>query len=169
MAPRARVAALLAGVLGAGLLFLAARPLDAAIPAGQLGPGFWPRLVLIGLALACGLQLLADRRGASRPSQDVQDPPPAVSAALLAAAIACIFAYVVAAPLLGFPLATAGFIALFMLLAGARSAPAIAATAAVGTLALLYTFIKLVYLPFPKGAGPFERVTLELYRALGIF
>jgi hypothetical protein len=26
-----------------------------------------------------------------------------------------------------------------------------------------------VYLPFPKGAGPFEGVTLALYRALGIF
>jgi hypothetical protein len=53
--------------------------------------------------------------------------------------------------------------------AGARRVPGIAATALLGTVILLYTFIKLVYLPFPKGAGPFERVTLALYRALGIF
>jgi putative tricarboxylic transport membrane protein len=166
MAPRARVAACLASVLGAALLFATARSLDAAIPSGQLGPGFWPRVVLIGLALACGLKLLPG--GAGRPSADAEEAAPAVSAPRLGLAIAGIFAYVVATPLVGFPLATAGFIAAFMLLAGARSG-AIAATAVGGTLVLLYTFIKLVYLPFPKGAGPFERVTLGLYRALGIF
>ena len=56
-----------------------------------------------------------------------------------------------------------------MVVAGARGVPGIAATALLGTVILLYTFIKLVYLPFPKGAGPFERVTLALYRVLGIF
>jgi hypothetical protein len=53
--------------------------------------------------------------------------------------------------------------------AGGRGVPGIVATAVLGTVILLYTFIKLVYLPFPKGAGPFERVTRALYRALGIF
>lgn len=168
MAPRARVAAWLAGALGAGLLFVVARSLDAAIPSGQLGPGFWPRVVLLGLVLAGALKLVADR-GARRHSSDTREPAPAVSAPRLGAAIAGIFAYVVATPLVGFPLATAGFIAAFMLLAGARSVVTIASTAVGGTLALLYTFIKLVYLPFPKGAGAFERVTLGLYRALGIF
>ena len=50
MASRARVAALLAGVLGSGALFASTWPLDAMVPRGQLGPGFWPRLALIGLA-----------------------------------------------------------------------------------------------------------------------
>lgn len=172
MAPRARVAALLGGVLGAGLLFSAARPLDAVAPPGQLGPGFWPRLTLIGLALACVLKLVTDWRGApgARPAAGgAEGAAPAVSVARLGSTIASILAYVVAAPLLGFPLATVGFIVVFMLLAGARRAPGITATAVVGTVVLLYTFVKLVYLPFPKGAGAFERVTLALYRALGIF
>lgn len=172
MAPRARVAALLGGVLVAGLLFAAARPLDAVASPGQLGPGFWPRLVLIGLALACALKLVTDRRGApgARPApDDPEETAAAVSMARLGSTIASILAYVLAAPLVGFPLATVGFIVLFMLLAGARRARGIAATAAVGTVVLLYTFVKLVYLPFPKGAGAFEHVTLVLYRALGIF
>lgn len=172
MAPRARVAALLGGMLAAGLLFAAARPLDAVASPGQLGPGFWPRLVLIGLALACALKLVTDRRGApgaGSAARSTEGPAPAVSIARLGSTIASILAYVLAAPLIGFPLATAGFIVLFMLLAGTRRAPVIAATAGVGTVVLLYTFVKLVYLPFPKGAGAFERVTLVLYRALGIF
>jgi putative tricarboxylic transport membrane protein len=167
MASRARVAALLAGVLGSGLLFASTWPLDAMVARGQLGPGFWPRLVLIGLAVACLLKLREERRVA--PVHEAAGILPRVSAARLALGIACILAYVIAAPRLGFPLATAAFIVAFMVVAGARDVPGIAATALLGTVTLLYAFIKLVYLPFPKGAGPFERVTLALYRALGIF
>jgi hypothetical protein len=29
--------------------------------------------------------------------------------------------------------------------------------------------VKLVYLPLPKGAGPFETLTLALYRTLRLF
>ncbi len=156
-------------MLGSGLLFAATWPLDAMVPRGQLGPGFWPRLVLIGLAVACLLKLREERRAG--PQRDGGLPrsrracPPRGSLS----ASRCILAYVIAAPLLGFPLATAAFIVAFMVVAGARGAPGIAATALLGTVILLYIFIKLVYLPFPKGAGPFERVTLALYRALGIF
>src|SRR5688572_11441509 len=167
MASRARVAALLAGVLGSGLLFASTWPLDAMVAPGQLGPGFWPRLVLIGLAAACLLKLREERRVV--PAHAAAGILPRVSAARLALGIACILAYVIAAPRLGFPLATAAFIVAFMVVAGARGVPGIAATALLGTVTLLYAFIKLVYLPFPKGAGPFERVTLALYRALGIF
>lgn len=168
MASRARVPALLAGVLGSGALFASTWPLDAMVPRGQLGPGFWPRLVLIGLAVACLLKLREERRAGSGDAASPALLPP-VSGARLALGMACILAYVVAAPRLGFALATAAFIATFMVVAGARRVPGIAATALLGTVILLYTFIKLVYLPFPKGDGPFERVTLGLYRALGIF
>ena len=153
---------------GSGLLFVSTWTLDARVPRGQLGPGFWPRLALIGLAVACALKLREERRAAPGGAA-AADSRPGVSAVRLGLGMACILAYVIAAPWLGFPLATAAFIAAFMATAGARGVAGIAATATLGTVVLLYTFIKLVYLPFPKGAGPFERVTLALYRALGIF
>ena len=168
MGSRARVAALLAGVVGSGLLFASTWPLDAMVPRGQLGPGFWPRLALIGLAVACLLKLREERRARAGGAVSPQVLP-RVSASRLALGMACILAYVIAAPQLGFPLATAAFIVAFMVVAGGRGVPGIVATAVLATVILLYTFIKLVYLPFPKGAGPFERVTLALYRALGIF
>jgi hypothetical protein len=45
----------------------------------------------------------------------------------------------------------------------------IAANALGGTIVLVYTFVRLVYLPLPKGGGAFEAMTLALYRALGVF
>ncbi len=165
MGARVRVAALVAGVLGSALLLYTTRSLDAVAAPGQLGPGFWPRLVLIGLSLSCGLKLWADRAVAAPEAKSVA----AMRASRLALGVACMLAYTLAAPVVGFPLATAAFIAVFMALAGARAIPGIAATALVSTVVLLYAFVKLVYLPFPKGGGAFERVTLALYRALGIF
>ena len=34
---------------------------------------------------------------------------------------------------------------------------------------VLYVFVKVVYLPLPKGVGIFEELTVTLYRLLGIF
>ena len=125
--------------------------------------------MLIGFVAACALQLLADRRAPTRPPAPAEATPPTFSTTRLALGVACLLVYAAAAPLVGFPLATFAFVVAFMVLAGARGPVGIVATAVVGTAVLLYTFVKVVYLPFPKGAGSFERVTLALYRALGIF
>jgi hypothetical protein len=157
-------------VLALGLL-LATRGLDDVAREGQLGPGFWPRLVLGGLAAACAIRLVVLLRPpltAPLGAASAFEVPP-MARGRLGGALALIFLYVAATPLLGFPLTTTAFIAGFMALAGARSRAGIAAAAVAGTVALLYLFVKLVYLPLPKGDGPFEAVTIALYRALGIF
>jgi putative tricarboxylic transport membrane protein len=167
----ARVVAPLAGLALAAGLVVASRGLDAVAREGQLGPGFWPRLVLAGVGLACLLKALSEWRRAT------PDPAPGaetesageISRARLAAGIALIVLYVLATPWLGFMLATPAFIAAFMMLAGARSALAIASNAVAGTVILLYTFVRIVYLPLPKGEGVFETLTLVVYRALRIF
>ncbi|HET7876409.1 MAG TPA: tripartite tricarboxylate transporter TctB family protein [Methylomirabilota bacterium] len=165
------------GVLLSVGLLLHTRGLDQVVHGQQLGPGFWPRLVLVGLAAACVAKgLTAFGRGqAGRPG----GPPgpglagpserPEISRAKLGWGIALIILYVLAAPVLGFALATAGFIVGFLLLCGLRSPLGLAANTLVGTVGLLYLFVKIVYLPLPKGDGPFEAVTLALYRLLRIF
>jgi hypothetical protein len=163
-----RVAAPLLGLVLAAGLYLQAAGLDAVAGPGQLGPGFWPRLTLAGLGLACLVKLLQVWR--AHPASARSDAPAAVVApATLALAIAAVLGYVAVLPLVGFPLATAGFVVAFMALGGARSPAGIAASALAGTVALLYVFVKLVYLPLPKGDGPFEELTVALYRALRIF
>jgi putative tricarboxylic transport membrane protein len=163
-----RVAAPLLGVVLAAGLYFHAAGLDAVAGPGQLGPGFWPRLTLVGLGLACLVKLVqvwrADPGGARSAAAAA-----VVAPGTLALAIAAVLGYVAVLPLVGFPLATAGFVVAFMALGGARSPAGIAASAVVGTVALLYVFVKLVYLPFSKGDGPFEALTVALYRALRIF
>jgi putative tricarboxylic transport membrane protein len=179
MGPGGRLVAPLGGALAAAGLLLDTRGLDQVARDGQLGPGFWPRLVLVCLGLTCVVKGLAEWRRvrAAEPSAPVlvdaraleTGTLPEMSRRKLASAIGLIVLYVLAVPAVGFPLATGAFIAAFMSLCGARSGMALGANAALGTILLLYLFVKLVYLPLPKGEGPFEGVSLALYRALGIF
>jgi hypothetical protein len=163
-----RVAAPLLGLALAAGLFLQAAGLDAVSGPGQLGPGFWPRLTLAGLGLACLVKLVQSWR--ADPARAGSDAPGPVEAPrVLGLAVAAVLGYVAVLPLAGFPLATAGFVVAFMAIGGARSRAGIAASAVAGTVALLYVFVKLVYLPLPKGDGPFEALTVALYRALRIF
>lgn len=161
-------AAPVAGVLLSVVLFARTRGLDEIAQPGQLGPGFWPRLVLAGLGVACLAKLCTELRASRRRAAAPAEAAP-IDQSGLVLAIALIVLYVVATPILGFALATGAFVAAFMRLSGARSPTGIAATAVLSTVAILYVFIKLVYLPLPKGAGPAEAVTIGLYRALGIF
>jgi hypothetical protein len=167
--PRAflrRGAAPLLGVAIAVALLVASRGLDNVSAPAQLGPAFWPRLVLVGLVLACLAKAVEARRPV-RSSTDAVAPP--IARGRLAAAVALIVLYVLLTPVLGFALTTLAFIAVFLARCGTRTPLVVAANAVVGTVLLLYLFVKLVYLPLPKGAGPFETVTLAAYRALGIF
>jgi hypothetical protein len=160
-----RLIAPLLGTVVASALYPGTWGLDA-VARGPLGPGFWPRLALIGLVLACLAKLVEEwRRG--RASDAVSRPP--FSRVKLAGGIGAVVLYVLLAPLVGFAIVTALFIAGFMALCGTRSVAALAASASIGTVSLLYVFVKLVYLPLPKGDGPFETLTLALYRALRLF
>jgi len=167
----------LAGILVASALAFLSRGLDDVAREGQLGPGFWPRLALVGFGLACLTRVAALWWTARRPAvapvpgpaATAGDQPTPIQGAKLTGAIALIVLYVVATPLLGFALATAAFIVGFLVLAGMRSPAAVAANAIVGTVGLLYVFVRVVYLPLPKGVGAIEDVTIALYRALGIF
>ena len=163
----ARVVAPLAGVIVAAALFAGTRGLDDVARGEQLGPGFWPRLVLVGLGLACAAKVVENFRRITPSDRAVGLA--GVRRGTLAVAISMIVLYVALAPWLGFALVTAGFIAAFMVLAGARSPATVGLGAVAGTVGLLYFFVKLVYLPLPKGDGMFETVTLALYRGLRIF
>ena len=163
----ARVVAPLAGVIVAAALFAGTRGLDDVARGEQLGPGFWPRLVLVGLGLACAAKVVENFRRITPSDRAVGLA--GVRRGTLAVAISMIVLYVALAPWLGFALVTAGFIAAFMVLAGARSPATVGLGAVAGTVGLLYFFVKLVYLPLPKGDGVFETVTLALYRGLRIF
>jgi putative tricarboxylic transport membrane protein len=162
---RRRAAAPLVGVIVAAALYPAARSLDTVAREGSLGPGFWPTLALCGLALACAAKVAERWRGAAR-HEGERDP---ISVVTLTAGITLIVLYAALTPVVGFPLTTAAFIIGFMALAGVRSPAGLGVSALAGTVGLIYVFVKIVYLPLPKGDGAFEALTIALYRALRVF
>lgn len=153
-------------VVGAGLFAAAGRLPVVPVP-GQLGPDFWPRLVLVGLMAACILKILEVARGKGAGFEAAALSP--LSRPKLVGGMALVLAYPALAPLLGFPLTNFFFLLAFMRLAGTRRPFPLVVIATVGTVALLYLFVKVVYLPLPKGAGVVEDFTIFLYRLLRIF
>lgn len=165
----------LALLAGAGFLYHDTATFAALGRPGQLGPDFWPRAVLILLMLVCALEVgrLAFAGGAAPPV----DAKPAPHAAqeegprypwLLAAGIGLTILYVPGMELLGFFLATALYLAGFMLVGRYRRPVVIAASSVLGSLAFVFVFMKVVYVSLPLGVGPFERVSTGLMAMLGI-
>jgi putative tricarboxylic transport membrane protein len=83
--------------------------------------------------------------------------------------IALVLVYGLAIPGIGFALSTALFIAGWLVLGGVRKPAVIGLTSVVGTVALLYLFVKVSVLPLDRGKGVFEQATVALYRLLGIY
>jgi hypothetical protein len=142
---------------------------EVPIP-GQLGPAFWPKMILILLMVSCGIKageiLMAQRRGELKITEE--EPPKAVNTLKLGAMIAMIIAVVLSMEAIGFPLANFLFLLLFMRIAGLRKEFSLVSTSVLGTVLLLYVFVKVVYLPLPKGQWFFADLTIFLYRVLYI-
>ncbi|HXZ91641.1 MAG TPA: tripartite tricarboxylate transporter TctB family protein [Burkholderiales bacterium] len=166
-------AALLAG---AAFLYWDSSRFASLGRAGQLSPAFWPRAVLALLMGVCAWEL-ARRvlfapprpRAEARPAQDEGEAARARRhPLLLAAGIGLTVAYVLLLGILGFFLATAFYLAGFMLVGRYRRAGVIAASSVLGSLAFIFVFMKIVYVSLPLGVGPFERLSIWILAALGV-
>jgi len=136
---------------------------------GQLGPAFWPKAILILLMISCGikaLELFLARKKESEAGGG--EPPPAVNYPKLLAMIALVMAVVVGMEAIGFPLANLFFLILFLRLTGVQKKLYLLLFSLLGTIFLLYLFVKVVYLPLPKGTWFFHDLTIYFYRLLGI-
>ncbi|HET9578009.1 MAG TPA: tripartite tricarboxylate transporter TctB family protein [Usitatibacter sp.] len=145
---------------------------------GQLSPAFWPRAVLTLLMIVCAMEIgraalffrpekpaAVPHSAAPLPSEedDGQRYP-----ALLAGGIGLTILYVPGMQYLGFFLATAIYLAAFMLMGRYRRLGVIAVTSVAGSLAFVFVFMKIVYVSLPLGAGPFRVVSTTIMAALGI-
>lgn len=155
------------GLLAAYFYFLAGK-IDAPPSPEQLGAAFWPKMILIFLMVSCGIKagefLIARRKAGAATG----GPLPEVDTLKLAAMIAMVIAAVYSMDFIGFPLANFLFLLLFMRLAGLRKKLILFLTSVLGTVFLLYLFVKIVYLPLPKGQWFFDDMTIFLYRVLHI-
>ena len=143
----------------------------AAMTRGVIGPATWPKAMLLCAAAAAALlglirQLeLLSLRSASEPAGDQTDYHEARSIG----ALALLVGYGVAVPLVGIAWATPVFLAGWLLLGGLRRPLLIGLTSILGTLGILYFFVKVSLMPLDRGKGMFEQATVALYRLLGIY
>jgi putative tricarboxylic transport membrane protein len=176
VSPRAALGVALPLAAAAGscvlALFYVAPGVDlAAMTRGVIGPATWPKAMLLSAAAAGALlavlrllELLA-LRSAREPAGSADDYHEARSIG----AIALLVGYGVSIPLVGIAWATPLFIAGWLLLGGLRQPLLIGLTSILGTLGILYFFVKLSLMPLDRGKGVFEHATVALYRLLGIY
>jgi hypothetical protein len=136
----------------------------------QLGAAFWPKMTLILLMVSCGIKVweIIKARGKEARETPGDRPPARVNIPKLAAMIVMIILVVYFLDVIGFALANFLFLLVFMRIAGLRRKIPLILTSALGTVFLIYLFVKAVYLPLPKGQWFFDDFTIALYRFLHI-
>lgn len=139
-----------------------------------LGPAAWPQTMLALIAFAAAIWLvqefLAWRRGRSLAAAPaVAAPGEVYSYAKAAAGLVMIVAYGWLLPVIGFPLATAAFIALWCFLGGLRHPLVVVPLSLVGTIVLLWIFMGLALMPLSRGQGVFDNISIAILQVLGIY
>ncbi|HSR09983.1 MAG TPA: tripartite tricarboxylate transporter TctB family protein [Thermodesulfobacteriota bacterium] len=133
----------------------------------HLGAAFWPKMMLIFLLVSCGIKGAEILRARGKAGEEEEILPP-VNAPKLAVMIAMVVAAVFFMEILGFPLTNFLFLLLFMRIAGLKKKSSLIMVSVLGTVFLIYLFVKVVYLPLPKGQWFFDDFTITLYRILHI-
>lgn len=129
------------------------------LPIVPVGPGFYPSLVLIFMAVVSGLLVVQDffvqRQAVPAAPAPAPDQSPRAYG-LVAAAFAVTGAYVGLMPLLGFRLATALYVAIFQFVLERPATPGQwvrLVALAVGTAAITYfAFERYLFVLLPRGS-----------------
>ena len=138
-------------------------------PPGQLGPAFWPKVCFAGIAVAAAFKTFQVLKEHSKlVAQAGREALKAMDNRKLAVMIALIILVVPAIEYLGFPIASILFFYVFMRVAGEKKLVRLWSISIIGTVALLYLFVKVVYIPLPRGEWVFDELTLFIYRILFI-
>jgi len=124
------------------------------LPIVPIGPGFYPALVLVFMAITSAVLLLQDMV-AQRRAGGESGAEPKRAYDLVATAFAVIAAYIVLLPLVGFRIATAAFVAVFQALLERPATPrqwATLAAVAIGTSVVTYiVFERYLLVLLPRG------------------
>lgn len=170
---RAALPYLLVFAVGA-FLYYSAENFEFEEASGRIGPGAWPKLILI-LLLAAALwgMVSSALRGnsATAPERDEMDTlirPPEIYPSLVWLAVAATVAYLLILPFAGFFLATVVYSFVLMYLGHYRRLlPALGLSIAIA-LAFMFMFMRVVYVALPAGIAPFDGISYALMAAMGV-
>ncbi len=154
--------------LAALYLYSLANSLEAFSPPGQLGPAFWPKVSLLLLMAGCLIKVGELWREGNQKIVLEEKAPllPPVNVSRLITMICLVIFSVIGMDFLGFLLANFLFLVFFMSITGLKKKVSLLLISLFGTILLLYLFVKIVYLPLPRGQGIFNDLTIYFYRLL---
>ena len=143
---------------------------------GQLGPGFWPKLMLALTMAVCVYEVIRIAFFTKTPPPPPADPGSAAECTEeakrypghLVVGTLLTVAYVYCVPYAGFVICTFVYFILFMIVGRYRNLWVVLANGIIGTLVLVFIFMKVVYVSLPLGQEPFAQVTFFVMRLLGI-
>lgn len=163
--------------LAAAYLYHAAVHFEFHRRPGTLGPDAWPKGIALLMLLVAAYKAIALL---ARPQRE-PTPYEVLAAAgapsdsdirrhpwLLLLGMATTIAYVALVTPVGFFLCTAVYLAAFLWIGGYRRLRVIAATSVLGSLLLMFIFMKLVYVSLPIGTPPYSAVMIALMQLMGI-
>jgi len=144
---------------------------------GNIGPDFWPKM-LLGLTMAvCLFEIVKtalslksktkDRAAAKEQVEEEAETKRSYPGLLLIGTLMSVL-YVYLVTTLGFPLCTFLYFGLFMFVGRYRKIWLIVANSVIGTLVLVFVFMKIVYVSLPLGQAPFSAVTFFVLGIMGI-
>ena len=132
---------------------------------GKLGPGFWPKFILIAMmvlslwiavdAFRARKKTAGDKSGAAAKS--------AVSRIHFFLALTLIIAYLVLLNVAGFIALTPFFLIAFMVLLGEKSWPWMIGLSIGMTVLIVIAFTQAMYVPLPRGIGIFHDFSVLFY------
>ncbi len=143
---------------------------------GRIGPGAWPKLVLILMlasslwgAVSAAFQLgRSDTIAEDADEMESLVQPPEIYPWLVWAAVAATVGFLLILPVLGFFLATIVFAFVLMYLGHYRRLmPAVLLSVAIA-FAFMFMFMRVVYVALPVGIAPFDRLSYGLMAAMGV-
>jgi putative tricarboxylic transport membrane protein len=140
-----------------------------------LSAGFWPKLVLTIIFVASALHLvrlffrkkeveeyLAREAEEAKKKEEEETGEREMLPLFLFGTIHS-FLYIVSVGLIGFTLATPIFMAIFMYVTGFRKKIMIAVVSLSATAVFLLLFVKLTFIPLPRGYGIFRSISYLIY------
>ena len=159
-----------------GYLYYIAETFEFEQSSGRIGPGAWPKLILILMlasalwgAVTTALQIgNADVSAADTDEMEALIRPPEIYPWLVWAAVAATVGFLLILPVLGFFLATIVYAFALMYLGHYRHFVYAALLSVAIAFAFMFMFMRVVYVALPVGIAPFDRLSYGLMAAMGV-
>lgn len=174
---RARAALPYLAVFAVGaFLYYSAENFEFEEASGRIGPGAWPKLILLLLLASAvwGMGSSALRNSRSTQESPDQDEtailirPPEIYPSLVWVAVAATVGYLLVMPFIGFFLATIIYSFALIYLGHYRRLTIVALISVAIALAFTFMFMRVVYVALPPGIAPFDSISYALMAAMGV-